>query len=108
MNQTAMRLMNACAYRHQWVFAWRTAGTNFSNRRHQVTRHVVMPAVITTLHDNDVIPRRVRPGGADRLVRRFTARVHNTNLVGKGNGLANQVREFAFHGGRIDSEKTGS
>ena len=53
---------NSRANRNIRVFTRRNPWADHIKGRHQITGNVVMPPVVATLHDDDVIPLGDRPG----------------------------------------------
>src|ERR1700679_331305 len=61
MNELLVLARNSCANRNIRVFPRRNSWPNHIQGRHQIAGHVVMPPVVSALHNDDVISLSDRP-----------------------------------------------
>src|SRR5579875_3278849 len=101
-----MRFGNASAEWDNRVLSRRLAWTDRRQRRHHVAGNIVVPAVITPLHNDDVISSGKRACKADGLIRRLASGIHNLHRVHKGNRLADQLGETALETRGVCAKET--
>ena len=75
VNEFLMLARNSRANRNVSVFTRRNPWPDHIKGRHQITGDVVMPPIVATLHNDDVIPSGDRASQTNRFVSSFAASV---------------------------------
>src|SRR5690606_16878930 len=74
MHQRLLRFRNTRRDGSEWVLPGAYPAANLSLITDHVGRHVIVPAIVSALHDNDMIPARGGPCNSDGMEGCFRAR----------------------------------